>query len=460
MTGRESEPRLTQGISPSYPGLTPVSAVGGHRMGPSGGPIPASEAGTTAADARAGPPDAVSDVPRPRRMVGFEISLETASLDELDRMHRVVDDGWVGSMFEGSSATEEATRLATCHRVELLTVVRSDEEADRWKRALPGPVDAWRARSGRHLIRHLFRVAAGQGSLAVGEREVRDQVRAAGHTTRSRDPRPVLPELFAKAADAADELFPSIPLERSVAGIAAARALALVGRSEPTVLVIGAGTVGRQLAAALSRGARVTLAYRYHPPEEELLRTLGVRSVPVESVPSELPRSDIVITAAKSGNRCLGPEDLPAHHPLLLVDLGVPRNIDPAVRSVPSVRLLDLEDLRASSRTGPPPPEDPRLTELADRFAGRWDAVSLEPWIDELRRWAENLRRAEVDRARAFLGALTPEQEAALERVTRRIVAGLLRTSTERLRALPPGEEADRLRRFALELFRPGPHDR
>ncbi len=390
-------------------------------------------------------------------MVGFEVSLATTSLDELDRMHRLVSDRWVAERFEMSPGTEEVTRLATCHRVELLTVVRSDAEAERWKQALPGPSDAWRVRSGRHLIRHLFRVASGQGSLALGEREVRVQVRAAGHSTRSRDPRPVLPELFGRAADAADELFPSVPLGQSVAGIAAARALALLERPDPRVLIIGAGTVGRQLVESFGRVPRITIAYRHHPLEEEFLRRTGVRAVPMESVREEIARSDLVVTAAKSGSRCLGPSDLPSGHPMLLVDLGVPRNVDAAVRDLPGVRLIDLGDLHAGVRSDPAVPEDPRLVELADRFGGRWETLALEPWIDELRRWAEELRRTEVRRAREFLGPMTAEQEAALERVTRRIVAGLLRTSTERLRALPPGPEADRLRRFALELFRPEP---
>lgn len=436
-----------------------MSAAGTRRPHP----LAPSVEGTPFRGARAqGPapvPEIASDAPCPRRMVGFEVSLATTSLDELDRMHRQVSDAWVAERFEESSETEEVTRLATCHRVELLTVVRSDREAERWKAALPGPSDAWRVRSGRHLVRHLFRVASGQGSLALGEREVRVQVRAAGHATRSRDPRPVLPELFGKAADAADELFPSVPLGRSVAGVAAASALALLERPDPRVLIIGAGTVGRQLIESLVPTSRITVAYRHHPPEEEFLRRTGARAVPMESVPGELPQSDLVITAAKSGARCLGPSDLPAGHPLLLVDLGVPRNVDPAVRELRGVRLIDLGDLHATVRTDPAVPEDPRLVELADRFAGRWEALALEPWIDELRRWAEALRRAEVDRAKAFLGPLTEEQEAALERVTRRIVAGLLRTSTERLRALPPGPEADRLRRFALELFRPEPSE-
>ena len=423
--------------------------------------VPSAEGSPSAETPGPGPvPEAVPDAPCPRRMVGFEVSLATTSLDELDRMHRGVTDRWVAERFEGSTETEEVTRLATCHRVELLTVVRSDGEAARWREALPGPPDAWRVRSGRHLVRHLFRVASGQGSLALGEREVRVQVRSAGHSTRSRDPRPVLPELFTQAADAADELFPTVPLDRSVAGVAVARAFALLERPDPRVLIIGAGTVGRQLVECLGRASRVTVAYRHHPPEEEFLRRTGAFAVPMESVPEELPRSDLVITAAKSGTRCLGPSDLPTGHPLLLVDLGVPRNVDPAVRELPGVRLLDLGDLHASVRTEPAVPEHPRLIELADRFATRWETLALEPWIDELRRWAEELRQTEVDRARAFLGPLTEEQEAALERVTRRIVAGLLRTSTERLRALPPGPEADRLRRFALELFRPEPTER
>ena len=393
--------------------------------------------------------------PTPRHLLGFECSLETASLDQLDRLHRTLDDRWVEERFRRSPETEEVTRLATCHRVEIYLIVRSEGEPLRWRRELPGDPAIWRVRSGRELVRHLYRVANGRDSLALGEREIRFQVRAAGHATRSRDPRPFLPELFEEAAAAADELSPSVPPEQSVASIAVAHLVKLTHQVNPRALVIGAGTVGRQVTEQLAPSAQVTIAYRHRSPDEEFLQRTGARAVPFDALRPELAMADVVVTATKSGRGFLGPSDLAPARPVLLVDLGVPRNIDPAVRDLPYVRLVDLEELRAVSRIDPVPPEDPRLTALADQSAEWWESRALEPWVDELRRRAEELRRAEVELARSFLGPLRPEQEVAVERLTRRIVARLLIGSTEKLRSLPPGAEADRLRRFALELLRP-----
>lgn len=398
--------------------------------------------------------------PRSLELFGLEFSLDTASLDALDAVSRCLDHDRLEAWFPLLTETEEIALLTTCQRVELLLVVHAPEEVDRWRELLPGDPRSWRLRSGREAVRHLFRVAAGWESLALGEREVRLQIRAAGRSTRSRHPRPILRELFDRAADAADEVAPSVPVSSSIAAVAATRVLEQSGRSFPRVLVLGAGAVGRQVAELLAPSARVTLAYRRRPPDERFLRTTGARAVRVDTLPEELAVSDAVVTAAKSGDRCLGPGDLPKDHPLLLVDLGVPRNIDPLVRGTPNVRLIDLEGLRSYASTARPfEPDDTALTALAERFADRLEALALEPWIGAVRRSAEEVRRSEVENARTFLGPLSAEQEIALERLTRRLVARLLLPPTERLRSTPSGPEGDRLRRFALELLRPSPAD-
>ena len=447
--GADPCPRPSENLPEAPTGATPGTASPEVT-----GPEPALRGGAAVAPGTASQDSEVGE-PTPRHLVGFECSLETASLDQLDHLHRILDERWVEERFRGSIETEEVTRLATCHRIEIYLIVRSEGEPLRWRRELPGDPAIWRVRTGRELVRHLYRVANGRDSLALGEREIRFQVRAAGHTTRSRDPRPFLPELFEEAAAAADELSPSVPPEQSVASIAVAHLVELVRRPNPRALVIGAGTVGRQVAEQLAPSAQVTIAYRHRSPDEEFLRRTGARAVPFDALRPELSTADVVVTATKSGRGFLGPSDLAPARPVLLVDLGVPRNIDPAVRELPHVRLVDLEELRAISRTESVPPEDPRLMALADQSAEWWESRALEPWVDELRRRAEELRRSEVELARTFLGPLRPEQEVAVERLTRRIVARLLIGSTEKLRSLPPGTEADRLRRFALELLRP-----
>ncbi len=420
------------------------------------------------------PVDGVAAVPHPTpasavtvplaptrlRLFNLELSLDTTSIDELEAVARAVSAQRVDGWFDDPAPTGEVALLVTCHRVELYGVTCDPKEADRWLGRLPGDPTAWRIRSGREAAHHLFEVAAGRRSLAVGEREVRDQVRSAARRTWSRHPRPLLRELLESAAATADELAPSVPSSQSIAAIAATALLERVARPFPRVVVIGAGTVGRQVTECLASSARVTVVYRERVPDDRFLRGTGARAVRVPELADELAVADGVIAAAKSGERCLDGGDLPSSRPLVLIDLGVPRNIDPAVRGAPNVQLVDLGELGAHRHPGPTDVDsDVRLDEAVDRHYREFERRALESWIDVLRSAIETLRRSELERARPFLGTLTAEQEVAVDRLTRRLVARLLLSPTERLRSLPPGPEGERLRRFALELFDPATLD-
>ena len=399
-------------------------------------------------------------VPPPLSLFGLEFSLNTASLDALEEVVRSVTAERVAGWFAREVGLEAVAVLTTCHRVEFGLLASSEEALDRWRQLLPGERDRWRVRTGREAVRHLYRVAAGLESLAVGEVEVRQQVRSAATSVLSRHPRPVLRDLYAGAARSAEEAGPTAGPARSIASIAAARLMALVGTEEPRVLVIGSGTVGQQLVQSLAPRAHVTIAYHQRPPEEGFLRAMGARAVPLDQLSAEVAASDAIVTAAKFGNHGLRAADLPQGRPLLLIDLGVPRNIDPGVRALPNVRLVDLEELHAL----PGSRDDAsvltrRVDRLADRYADRVERLLLEPWVDAIRRTAEEVRRVELARARDYLGVLDPEQELAIDQLTRRLVARLLLAPTERLRALPPGPEGDLGRRVAVELLHPLPPD-
>jgi glutamyl-tRNA reductase len=198
------------------------------------------------------------------------------------------------------------------------------------------------------------------------------------------------------------------------------------------------------------------MAYHHRPPEDAFLRATGARAVPLEVLGEEIASSDVIVTAAKFGNHGLRASDLPRDRPVLLFDLGMPRNIDPGVRLLANVRLVDLEELhQRSGGSGRNDAHVARVEELADACSDRLERLLLEPWIDALHRGAEEMRSAELAKARAYLGNLDPGQEAALERLTQRLVARLLLPATERIRGLPPGPEGDRERRFAVSLLRP-----
>jgi glutamyl-tRNA reductase len=398
----------------------------------------------------------------PERLLlyGFEMSLETTSLDLLESVARSVSRESIRSWFSACVGTKEVALLTTCHRVELTLLLSSAHDLEQWRDQLPGPRDAWRVREGRAVVHHLFRVASGRESLASGEAEVRLQVRAAGRRVESRYSRPVLRELFRRAADAAVELAPSVPLSRSIAAVAVAQLLELVRTPLPKVIVIGSGTVGRQVTERLAGEAWVTLVFHAHPPGASFVQATGTRTARLERLSDALADADAVVTAAKFGERGLRATDLPRDRPLLLIDLGMPRNIDPDVRKLSNVRLIDLADLHAQTcRESRSPDSEDRLTDLADRCGEYVERLLMEPVIAALRRSAEELRRNELASARQFLGPLDLRQEQAVERLTRRLVDRILLPSTQQLRSLPPGPEGEARRRWLVELYRPSPAD-
>ncbi len=397
---------------------------------------------------------------QPLSLVGLECSFDTATLDQLESIVRSFPLEVLPPLFERHSGTEEVGLLTTCHRVELVLLLRDPAGVDRWLADLPGPQSVWRLRDGRELVRHLFRVATGRESLARGELEVSQQVRAAGFRVLSRHPRPVLREVLQGAASTAQELASGEAPPQSIASMAVTYLRTLLAAPSARVLVVGSGTVGRQVARCLSPDIRATLVYHTRPPSDEFLRNIGVDAAPMDRLGSLAANADAIVTAAKFGHHGIRAADLPPDRPMILVDLGMPRNIDPAVRQRPGIRLVDLEELHAWSRDPRAPSRpDARVQELADRFSGRIERLLLEPWIDALYRTAEATRRAEVERARKFLGPLDADQEAAIDRLTRRLVAQLLAPSTERIRSLPAGPAGDLERRLAVELLRPAPSE-
>ncbi len=398
--------------------------------------------------------------PAPFLVVGIASSLGPTSLDDLELRARSLTRDQIRVWFSRFEGTEEATVLSTCHRVELVLLVRSESVVDRWLAVLPGMPETWQVREGWELVHHLFRVAAGRESLAVGEVEVRRQVRTAQRSVESRHPRPVLARLLSAAVEAAGRVSGSSRPPPSVAAVAAAKLLELVDRPLPRVLVVGAGAVGRQVAEYLSPSAQVTLVYHRAAPKDGFVRATGARPVPFDRLTEELGRSDAAVTAVKSGVPCLRASDLPRDRPLVLVDLGVPRNINPDVRELSNVRLIDLEELHSGPLPFPTEPvQDAQVEGHARQFFDEFGRRLAAPGVDAWLRSAEGIRQSELATARRFWGTLTPSQEVAIERLTQRLVTRLLVPPAHRLRSLPAGPEGDRERRLALELLRPDPDD-
>jgi glutamyl-tRNA reductase len=343
----------------------------------------------------------------------------------------------------------EAVCLSTCNRTELYLADESAEDAERRAEAA---LLALEAELGPALYRlqdeaaalHLFRVAAGLDSLVPGEGEILGQVRAAYEAGATG---PILDRLFREALHAGRKARSETAIGESPASVSsAAAALAeqvfgeLRGRK---VLLVGAGKVGDLAARNLiSRGADVAwIANRSTDRAAELARRFGGEALPLESVDEQLGAADVVVASTSAPGwiveRPQVERALRARkgRPLLLIDLAVPRDLDPAIHELDGCYLYDIDDLQAvvsetlASRRREAERAEAIVAEEAKRFR-EWQASrEVVPAIASLRARAEEIRAAELERAK-----LSDSERRAAESVTAAVLNKLLHLPTIRMK--------------------------
>jgi glutamyl-tRNA reductase len=376
----------------------------------------------------------------------------------------------------------EAMILSTCNRVELYA---REEDA-----AAAGGLEAflvrYHGRDGRALqpflyrlvdaeaIRHAFRVAASLESMVIGEPQILGQVKEAYQLAEEAGTLGAsLNALRNRSLSAAKRVRTETGIGRnavSVSYVAVELARKIFGElKDKNVLLVGAGKMSELAAKHLVRcGGRATvLGGRTFEKAAELAAALGGKAAPFESLRDELARTDIVISGTGAPGGVIHEADVEnaraarrGRHarPLFLIDIAVPRDIDPAVRKLGGVFLYDLDDLKAVAEAN--------LRERLKEAAAAETLVEREvrefldwqktreavPLLNELRRRAEQIRRAELDKVRKRLGLLTPEQEEALEMATTAIVNKLLHPPIVRLkeaaRETDAGEQLSLIRKL------------
>jgi glutamyl-tRNA reductase len=333
--------------------------------------------------------------------------------------------------------------LSTCNRTEVYGV---GEEAE--ARALA----ALRVRGGDEVVArtyrlsdqaaalHLFRVAAGLDSLVPGEGEILGQVRAAYEAGA---PDALLNRLFHDALHAGKKARAQTTIAESPASVSAAgAALAqqvfgdLGGRP---VLVVGAGRVGELAARSLAaRGARVVaVANRSVEHGAEIARRFGAQAVGLESLAEQLERVDVVVACTSAPGFVIGSGTLRERrgHPLFLIDLAVPRDVDPALNEVDDCYVYDIDDLEAvveaslAGRRREAERAEAIVAEEADRFRAWQATLDVVPTIASLRARAEAIRAAELSKAK-----LTASEREAVESITAQILNKLLHLPTIRMK--------------------------
>ena len=211
--------------------------------------------------------------------------------------------------------------------------------------------------------------------------------------------------------------------------------------------------------------ARVVVANRSTERAAALAKESGADAVGLATLDEELGRADIVLISTAAAdvmldvNRISRTMQSRPGRPLLVVDIAVPRDVDPAVADLEGVSLLDIEDVRRfaetqmSTRRGEIPAVRAVLLEELERYRSTSAARSAAPVVAALRTRAESIRRAELDRQRAQIDALGPEARKIVETVTQRTVAKLLHEPTMRIKDAAGSPRGERLAEALRSLF-------
>jgi len=355
-----------------------------------------------------------------------------------------------------------AAALSTCNRTELyLSVPDEASAAEVASRVLSvldpegGPAIANHATvsEGEGGVLHLFRVAAGLDSMIVGEGQVLHQVRAAHRLALEAGSLDAsLDFVFRRAIGAGRRVRAQTAIGTgagSLSEAAVALAAAVLGSLEGrSVLLLGAGKMSSLAARQLSRrGAELRIASRGGSSAASLAAQLGAQVVAAGDLGSALVPCDLIIASTSSSRRVLDLAALLAAQqrrggrPLCVVDLAVPRDVDPAVAGLPGVTLLDIDDLGrwlqgnlAGRRDAVLRAEAMAAEEAghAVRIVGQRDTA--HPTIRALVARAEEIRRREVARTVAQLPDRDPATVERIERLSRSLIRKLLHAPIAHLR--------------------------
>ena len=336
--------------------------------------------------------------------------------------------------------------LATCHRVEIYETVDRVE-----------PIAEMRTLVGAAAAAHLFRVATGLDSAIAGEPQILRQVRVA-YEGAARGMHPMLGRLFERALHVGREIRRSTRLgevRRSVGSLAVDDALrTLADPASATVLVIGAGEMGKLAVRALShRVARVLVANRDRARAESATAGSGAVALGLVDVPGALADADVVISAADTRGalltRGLLLERL-RRRSLVIIDIAVPRSVADDARQLAGLRYRTVDEL-ATENVDVPASDVAHAAERCSReavaFMREWREREAVEVIREVRARAESIRQAQLERALRRLGHLGERDRRIVEALASGVTNAILHGPTVALREEPSRSDG------ARELF-------
>ncbi len=415
-------------------------------------------------------------------IVAIGCNHRSTPLAKLEQMTVTADD--LPKVLGGLSQADhlsEVVVLSTCNRVEVYAYAErfhggyQDVREFLARHAGLAPEDVADHLYAYHdadAVRHLFSVAAGLDSAVVGEHEILGQVRDAWDCSVSeRTVGSALGALFRHAVEVGKRARSETSIGRGIASVSqAAVALAddriggIAGRS---VLVVGAGEMAEGTVKSLLRAgaSEIIVANRTHERAEQLAALCDGAAVRIEQLPDALSRAAVLVTSTGATELILAATDVATMAarrgglPLVIVDIAVPRDVDPAAGRLKGVTLLNMDDIGEFIDGGleSRDREVAGVVEIVDAEVQRYRSITsareVAPLISALRQQAEEIRLAELERIGAKLPELDAEQRAAVEALTKRIVNKMLHGPSTHLKEAAGRARGDRLAESLRDLY-------
>ena len=372
---------------------------------------------------------------------------------------------------------DEGMVISTCNRVEL--IASTQPHAD-----LRGFLHSYFGVSGdamgshlyefreREAVRHVFRVASSLDSMVVGEAQILGQVKEAYTVARGLGAvHSSLEALLSRAFAVAKKVRSETSIGSasvSVASVAVQLAERIFGSLKgKTVFLVGAGKMAELAARHLiSHGAaRIIISNRTYARAVELAEEFNGQAIAFDRLYETAGQADIILTSTGAAEPLFRREHGEAllkgrrNRPMFFIDIAVPRNVAAEVNDLDGIFVYDVDDLQsvASNNTAERKKEAERAEKIieteVDRFAARMKSLHFVPTILSLQEYCETIRQAEMDRIRGRLGEISPDQEAAIEAMTRGIINKLLHTPITTLKSSATHPEAETIHEMIRRIF-------
>ena len=361
----------------------------------------------------------------------------------------------------GLEEVDEGLIVSTCNRTELLVRAREDDAGACLRRFLANERGVSEEELERHCylhtgpdaVRHVFRVASSLDSMIVGEAQILGQVKEAYTVAiRAGGCKKVLDALMQRAFAVAKKVRTETGVARSSVSIA--HAAARLARdifgdlSDRSILVLGAGEMGGLAARHLiSGGVRsLVVVNRSYQRAVELARELGGRASPLDRLFEQMDLAYVVVASTAAPNYVVTYEDglrlrkSRRGRPLFLIDIAVPRNIDPRLNELDDVYLYDIDELGDVVQTNL---EERRKEEVCAEaiveqetaaYLGWLRTLQVAPMIVDLRKWVHDLGAEELQRFHGRFAALTPQQRRLIEEFTTALINKILHRPIQALK--------------------------